>query len=198
MKIARAIGFVAAAIVCALLAVANDGVRAQPHDAAALTAAQRDAMKPLAIMDGVWRGPAMTLQPGGAWKTITQTERIGPFLGGAVKVLEGRGYDASDAVSFNAFGIISYDPASSSYSIRSYALGRQGDFPFRPTADGYTWDVPAGPGAIIRYVATIKDGKLREVGERIVAGGAPIKVFEMNLERIGDSDWPSAGAIKPR
>jgi hypothetical protein len=101
-------------------------------------------------------------------------------------------------VSFNAFGVISYDAATSSYSMRSYALGRKGDFALRLTPDGYVWETPAGPGAIIRYTAVIKNNRYHEYGERIAGGTAPVKMFEMTLERIGDSDWPEAGAIKPR
>ncbi|MGE5159947.1 MAG: DUF1579 domain-containing protein [Betaproteobacteria bacterium] len=169
-----------------------------PADPAALTSAQREAMKALAAMNGAWRGEATMLLPGGERRTITQTERIGPFLGGTVKVIEGRGYDASGQVVFNAFGIVSFDPATQAYSLRSYSHGRKGDFPLKPTADGYSWEVPAGPGAIVRYTATIKDSRLHEVGDRIVGGAEPMRVFEMRLERIGDSDWPEQGAITPR
>src|SRR5258708_26579801 len=63
-------------------------------DSAALIAAQREAMEPLAYMDGVWRGPAKTTLPSGETRAVTQTERIGPFLGGAGTVIEGRRYDA--------------------------------------------------------------------------------------------------------
>ena len=58
-----------------------------PPNPAALISAQRDAMKPLAYMDGVWRGPAWTILPSGVKHTVTQTERIGPFLEGSVKVI---------------------------------------------------------------------------------------------------------------
>src|SRR6476620_6589663 len=83
-----------------------------PPSPATLIAAQRDAMKVLAVMDGVWRGDAWTILRSGEKHSITQTERIGPFLDGSIKVIEGRGYDADGKVSFNAFGIISYDPAA--------------------------------------------------------------------------------------
>jgi hypothetical protein len=65
-------------------------------------------MVPLAFMDGVWRGPAWVIGPSGERHTITQTERIGPFLDGSVKVIEGRGYDSEGKVTFDAFGTISY------------------------------------------------------------------------------------------
>ncbi|HSS22106.1 MAG TPA: hypothetical protein VLL54_18700 [Pyrinomonadaceae bacterium] len=166
-------------------------------DSAALMAAERDAMKPLAMMDGVWRGPAETVLPSGEKHRVTQTERIGPFLGGTIKLLEGRGYNEDGTVGFNAFGIVSYDPANKTYSLHSHALGLAGDFSFKPTADGYVWEIPAGP-MIIRYTAVIKDGAWREVGDRIIPGKDPVRFFEMNLKRVGDSDWPGAGAISPK
>jgi hypothetical protein len=163
-------------------------------DQAALIAAQREAMKAFAAMDGVWRGPAWTILQSGQKHNITQTERIGPFLDGSVKVIEGRGYNEDGSVGFNAFGIISYDPATKAYSMHSYAQGRAGDFVIKPTADGYVWEIPAGP-MTIRYTAVIKDGALHEVGDQIMPGKEPVRFFDMNLKRVGDSDWPAAGAI---
>jgi hypothetical protein len=53
-------------------------------DPAAAMAEQREAMARLAFMDGTWRGPASTTLPSGGTHDITQTERIGPVLGGTV------------------------------------------------------------------------------------------------------------------
>src|SRR5438270_6824610 len=166
-------------------------------DPATLIAAQREAMLPLAFMDGVWRGPAWTILPSGQKHAITQTERIGPFLDGSVKVIEGRGYDPDGKVTFNAFGTISYNPATHAYTLHSYALGNVGDFALKPTADGYVWEIPAGP-MTIRYTAVVKEGAWREVGDRIVPGQDPVRFFEMNLKRVGDTNWPAAGAISPK
>lgn len=188
----------------AALALVALGVTAQSTasaqgmpDPKVLIAAQREGMAPLAYMNGVWRGPATTTLPSGEVHNITQTERIGSFLDGSVKVIEGRGYEPDGRVGFNALGVISYDPATKTYTMRSYAQGFHGDFVITPTADGYTWEIPAGP-TTIRYTAVIKDGKWREVGDRIVPGRPPTRFFEMNLVRVGDSDWPGAGAINPK
>lgn len=188
----------------AVLALVALGVTAQSTasgqgmpDPKVLIAAQREGMAPLDYMNGVWRGPATTTLPSGEVHNITQTERIGSFLDGSVKVIEGRGYEPDGRVGFNALGVISYDPATKTYTMRSYAQGFHGDFVITPTADGYTWEIPAGP-TTIRYTAVIKDGKWREVGDRIVPGRPPTRFFEMNLVRVGDSDWPGAGAINPK
>jgi len=162
-----------------------------------LIAAQREAMTRLAMMDGVWRGPAWTILASGEKHSITQTERIGPFLDGSVKVLEGRGYEPDGKVTFNAFGTISYDPGKKGYTLHSYAQGYVGDFVLKLTADGYIWEIPAGQ-MTIRYTAVIKDGAWLEVGDRIMPGKEPVRFFEMNLKRIGDTTWPAGGAISPK
>lgn len=164
---------------------------------AALIAAQRDAMAVFAAIDGVWRGPAWTILPSGEKHSITQTERIGPFLDGSVKVIEGRGYDTDGKVTFNAFGTISFDPATRAYTLHSYAMGNVGDFVITPTPDGYKWEIPAGP-MTIRYTAVIKDGTLREVGDQIRPGKEPVRFFEMTLKRVGDTNWPAEGAISSK
>jgi hypothetical protein len=161
-----------------------------------LVAAQREAMDRLAFMDGEWKGPAWTILPSGERHDITQTERIGPFLDGSVKVVEGRGYGDDGRVSFNALAIISYDADADTYNMRSYAQGRVGDFALTPTADGFQWEIPAGP-MTIRYTAVVKDGTWKEVGERIVPGNEPIRFFEVTLTRVRDTHWPAAGAIVP-
>lgn len=180
---------------CALSAVPAPG---QDPVASALLASQREAMKKLAFMDGTWRGPAWTIVSGGKKHHITQTERIGPFLDGAVKVIEGRGYDTDGKVTFNALGIISYDVNQKSFVMRSYAQGRSGDFPLKLTSDGFSWEIPAGPGVTIRYSATVKNGSWKEVGDRIIRDQEPVRFFEMELKRMGETTWPAEGALLPK
>src|SRR5437868_6199141 len=166
-------------------------------DPSSLLAAQRQAMTAFARMDGVWRGPAWTITPNGRHE-VTQTERIGPFLGGSVRMIEGRGYNADGSVGFNALGIISFHADTNSYTISSWAQGYGGVFAFRPTADGYEWEVPAGPGATIRYSATVTADTLHEVGYRVAGSAPPMQIFEMTLRRVGNTDWPGAGAVPMR
>lgn len=179
-----------------IVGIASAALAQGRPDPAKLIAAQKEAMAKLASMDGIWRGDAWIMLPSGRQK-LTQTERIGPFLDGSLKVIEGRGYDTDGKLAFNAFGTISYDPATSAYTMHSYAQGQVGDFTLTPSADGYTWEIPAGP-MTIRYTAVIKDGEYRETGDRIVPGRSPMRIFEMNLERVSDTDWPVAGAVGPK
>jgi hypothetical protein len=50
----------------------------------------------------------------------------------------------------------------------------------------------------IRYTAVIKDGKWNEVGDRLMPGKDPVRFYEAQLERVGDTDWPAAGVIGPK
>ena len=185
----------ASLLLVTMFALLASPATAQLGDPRALLASQAEAMRALAMLDGVWRGQATVVRDDGSRLSFVQTERIGPFLGGSIKLIEGRGYDDAGGVRFNALGIVSYDPATRAFTMHSHAQGRVGDFAFVPTADGYRWEIPLGPAATLRYVATVRDGELHEVGDRIVEGGAPVRVFEMRLQRIGDTDWPAAGAV---
>lgn len=166
-------------------------------DPAKLMAAQREAMARLAFMDGVWRGPAWTILPSGEKRSVTQTERVGPFLDGSVKVIEGKGYEADGKVGFNAFATISYNPASRAYTLHTYAQGNVGDFALKLSADGLVWEIPAGP-MTIRHTVVIKDGVWHEVGDLITPGKDPVRFLEINLKRVGDTDWPAGGAVSPK
>ena len=166
-------------------------------DPVALMNAQREAMTVLSRMDGQWRGPAWTILPNGEKHSLIQTGRIGSLLDGTIKLVEGRGYESDGRTSFNAFAVIAFNPVTRSYSLRSHAMGRYGEYALKPTDDGYTWDIPAGP-MTIRYTASIKDGVLREVGDRLMPGKEPVRFFEMTLTRLGDSPWPAAGSVAPK
>src|SRR5438128_658895 len=113
--------FVVSSIVAFASASAQD---ADPT--ARMIKAQRDAMQQFKALDGAWRGPAWILTPAGEKREFVQTERIGPFLDGSVKVIEGRGHNADGSVRFNALGIVSYSPTTKSFMLRSYAMGHSG------------------------------------------------------------------------
>jgi hypothetical protein len=179
------------------LAMATCVCAQQFDDAAQRLAAQRAAMQRLSMLDGVWRGPATTTLPDGKKFELTQTERVGPFLDGAVKVIEGRGYDASGKVVFNAFGTVAFDPASKNYTLHSHAQGYYGSHAMKATGDGFVWEMPAGP-TTIRFTITVKDGVWTEVGDRLMPNGQSVRFFEMKLQRVGDTTWPAGGAVSPK
>ena len=155
-------------------------------------------MAKLAFMRGVWRGPATGVANDGTSYQVTQTERMGPMLGGDIIVIEGRGYKADGTTGFNAFAVVSWNAQTQQYEMRSYAQGYAGTFELTPTESGYVWEIPAGPDAVIRFTATVTADHWREVGEMIVTGQPPVQTFEMNLERVGDTDWPLGTPVSPQ
>jgi hypothetical protein len=155
------------------------------------------AEHPLSFMFGEWAGAASGTGRGGERFEVTQTERVGPMLNGDVVVIEGRGYEADGKLVFNAFGIVSRKAGTDEWEMRSYTGGHAGTFPFEARADGYTWTLPAGPSAVVRYTATFKDGVWHQTGDYVPAEGEPRRTFEMTLKRLGDTNWPASGYVKP-
>jgi len=176
------------------VAALEEGTPAPPRDPGARMRVQHEALAALARLDGRWRGTATVTDPTGAKHTVTQTERVGAMLDGTVRVIEGRGYAADGSLSFNALAIMSYDLEEDALRMRSYAMGRQGDYDVEVTENGFSWEIPAGP-MTIRYKATIVDGVWHEVGHRVMEGQDSVAFFEMTLRRLGDSDWPGAGIV---
>lgn len=187
----RLFSFVAAAT----LAFATPGA-AQHVPQPTGTPDQRAAIDRLDSLDGEWAGPAWSMTATGERIDMIQTERVGDLAGGSLKVVEGRGYTADGATAFNAFAVITFDPASGTYAFSTFVDGRHYDFPLQATDDGFVWERPAGPG-VVRFTAVIKDGKWHEVGEYIAPGQPPRKMIELNLTRVGDGTWPAAGAVDP-
>lgn len=185
-----------AALCLLLLAIPTSTLAQGRPDPAALMDAQREAMARLPAMDGVWRGTAWTELGPGKKITVTQTERVGSFLEGTIRVIEGRGYSADGSLEFNALAILSFDPATESYNLRSYAMGRSGDFPVVLTESGMKWTIEAGPMKIV-YTAEIDGYTWTEVGDRIMPDGETVRFFEMTLTRIADTTWPGEGAPGP-
>lgn len=188
---------VAAASLAAAPVVAATAAAAQVPAQPTGTDAQRQAVGALDFLDGEWRGEAVVHGPGGTM-TLTQTERVGSMLGGSVKVIEGRGYASDGSTQFNAMAILSWNEREGRYGFRSYANGYSGDYRFERTEDGFRWETPAGPNARVMYTAVIRDGTWHEVGDYVVEGQPPRRMIEMNLRRVGDSDWPASGAVDPQ
>lgn len=191
LTIARA----ASAATIALLFVGCASTPKQPVADSAPAAVASDHL--LGFLFGEWRGEARVATREGGEIILTQTERVGPILDGNAVVIEGKGYDAEGKAIFNAFAVVSSTGAGGAWEMRSYADARAGTFPFEPKPDGFVWSTPAGPNARTVYTAVIVGDRWRQTGEFVANGQPPRKVFEMDLRRIGDTDWPAAGAVAP-
>jgi hypothetical protein len=150
------------------------------------------------MMPGIWKGTASGTGTGGKAFEIIQTERVGTLLDGRLMVIEGRGYDKDGSLKFNAFGVISRTADKNGLEFRAYQGDDAGTFPL--TVDGRVlhWERPAGPDAIVRFTIDLtQDGRWHEIGEYLAHGKPAYKIIELNLSRIGDTDWPRAGTVRP-
>jgi hypothetical protein len=83
----------------------------------------------------------------------------------------------------HALGVISFDPRSSTYSLRSYlATGQSGDFTLTMVDGGVSWtrDVPGGR---VRNTARYTTNEWHEVGEFSRDGTTWTQVTEIRLQR---------------
>ena len=163
-------------------------------DASSDIAAQREALRPFASLDGMWRGKGRLLGSGGIWREITQTERVGSVLDGTVKVIEGRGVDRDGRTLFHSFATLAWDVHRQAFVLHTHAHGEVASFQFSPTDSGFVWDIPS-PYDPVRYINSARNGRWHQVGVRAPGGRAPQKFVEVDMERIGDTDWPAAGAV---
>ncbi|AQR62654.1 hypothetical protein BZG35_14100 [Brevundimonas sp. LM2] len=175
-----------AAALLAGTAAAQDGPARAPRP---------EITAPLAMFDGVWIGPARMTLPDGSVRTFEQMERIGPMLGGEIRVMEGKARGSDGATLFNAFTVFS-EGTGGGIEMRSHVWGDESARAITMKPDGYVWrmDTPGGP---ITYDITVRDGVWHETGVITLASGAQAAFFEMTLTRKGDSDWPAANAAFP-
>jgi hypothetical protein len=185
----------AAAAGLMILAFAAPAAAQAPN--AALLQAQKDKMAALNFLDGEWVGPAEAHEPGGLIR-MTQTERSGALLDGTVRLVEGRAYDAAGKTLFNAFAVISYDMRAGRYLITSHASGYATSTEMRLTADGFEWEVPAGPQAKLRFKAVVKNGLWTETGDYVGADGKPRRTFEMKVRKVRATKWPAEKPVSPK
>jgi hypothetical protein len=135
--------------------------------------------------------------PGGQPYTVIQTERVGAMNGGDLIVIEGRAYEGA-TLKFNAFGVISWNPQTQGYEFRAYNAGFSITAPLKVDGAIGQWDLPAGPNATLHFVLDFSTpGVWHETGQYISAGHPPVTTLDMTLKRVGDTDWPAAGAVQP-
>jgi hypothetical protein len=164
---------------------------------AQLVAEQQKAMSKIDALNGVWRGSGWTEEASGRGRVqFTATVRVGPFLDGAVKVIELRQYTSSGELAYHGFNTVAYEPQRQQYVMAARANGRAGQFPFHVTPDGYMWIWEIGPGRGVRRTGAIKDNEWTETTDTIRPNQAePTRTGEFTVRRISATDWPEGGAL---
>lgn len=149
-------------------------------------AAAQASIARLDFMVGRWRGPAW--QQRGAERVQTQMfEVVERKLGGAVLLVEGRGTipvaGGEDRVVHHALGVVSFDPASGTYTLRSWlATGQSGDFALTLIDGGVQWTREV-PGGRVRNTARYTKDEWHEIGEFSRDGTTWMQIMEMRLRR---------------
>lgn len=150
--------------------------------------AQREAMKKLEYMAGVWKGEGW-IEMGGPRMTFRGTETVQRKLDGVALLVEGAfsgktpGSDVEVPV-HTTLAVISYDPAAKKYNFNTWlATGTAGDHELVLNSDGWQWDI-ATPGGTIRFVMKLNDkGEWVETGSRSADGTTWKQFFEMKLKK---------------
>lgn len=172
----------------ALLLLMPVAVIAQAPSAS--TAVQPKAGEDFAFLTGTWTGEAW-VQMGDQRYTFQQMERVAAHLDGTILLLEGRGSDSADPGRslFNAFAVVSWNPKTSGYEIRSYASGQAGTFPAQKmAAQTLRWQFQ-GPQGTTRYTHRIDGDRWIGVGETSADGKTWTQTLGMNLTRTGSASF---------
>jgi hypothetical protein len=180
------------AVVAKAPAGASKETKARPQPSKRFVA-QQAAMTELAFLDGEWRGSSKVLRNDG-WASTTQSERVRALLDGTVRMIEARGYDSEGRISFDVLRIVSYEPETKTYSMRSYQSGRVRDHDLSLTANGFTWESESSNNTTIRYEASVINGVWTETATRVPARGEPETYVEVRMKRQRSSPSAAGGA----
>ena len=170
-------------VITAVVALAAPDLLAQAPD----PAPSRAAMERLKFMEGTWRGTAWMIR--GNQRTQTDmVEIVEPKLGGTVLLVQGLGTVADSGTGtprtvHDALAVISFDPRSGAYAMRSYiGSGQFGDFTVTLVDGGVSWTREV-PGGRIRNTARYTAEEWHEIGEFSRDGSAWTQVMEIRLRR---------------
>lgn len=149
--------------------------------------ANRAAMDRLAFMVGRWKGEAW-MQRGPQRVQTVMTETVEARLDGTVLLVEGLGAIPGEAGAaprtvHHALAIISFDPQSGNYAMRSHiGTGQSGEFALTLIDGGVTW-ARAVPGGQVRNTARFANNEWHEIGEFSRDGQAWTQVMEIRLRK---------------
>ena len=145
----------------------------------------RAAIERLKFMEGTWRGTAWMLRGSERIQT-DMVESVERKLGGTVLLVQGQGTVAEPGARrtvHDALAVISFDPRSGSYAMRSYiGSGQSGDFAVT-LVDGGVSRTREVPGGRIRNTARYTADEWHEVGEFSRDGTSWTQVMELKLRR---------------
>lgn len=167
------------------------GAHAQPSDRPAAAS----PVDSFGFLSGIWRGTAWVIR-GGKRHDFQQVERVAPYLDGAILLVDGRGMDPAnpEQTLFEAFAVISANPETGGFDMRSYSGGRVGTFPATLAGPNtLSWEY-RGPDGITRYTHRIEGDRWIGIGEVSKDGKTWTQTLGMDLERVAEASfapWPT-------
>lgn len=140
------------------------------------------AMKDLDFIVGEWEGDGWHLIDGKREDSHV-VEKISKQAGGTVLSIIGLGKNKEGAPVHEAFAVLSYDPATKEYRLRSFlSNGRTGEFKVTVKDKSLAWELPAQQP--VRYSIKLDaEGRWHETGEVNLGERGWMKFFEMTLKK---------------
>lgn len=166
-------------LVALLLPCAHSGAQFPGVD----SAAQREAMRPLAVMHGQWLGQGRRYRPDGERYDFTQTLEIRPEADGLITTIAGQSLRQLEALEdrrtlrpgTGSFAVVMYDEAAGDYLFRSFGFGTLVEARAEFIRDRVFRWVVAGPVMLRFTIDLTEDGVWEELGERSSDGGVTWK-----------------------
>ena len=148
--------------------------------------AQRAAMKKLDFLTGSWAGQARILRGPDEFADLIQTEEAEYRLDGLVLVIEGVGLaKAGGKVALQALGLVSYDDASQTYTMRAFNDGRFLETEVKLLEDGIgiAWGFKLGEIETNSVLRINGQGEWTELTKIAFGSQPPKKFFELTVRR---------------
>jgi len=145
---------------------------------------QREAMEKLDFLIGKWIGEAHLLRGATEFVKLIQTERTQFKLDGLILTIEGVGKTISgDQTLLQAFGIISYDDETATYSLRAFNDGRflETEVKLLEHEKGLTWGFALGEIKTKSVLRINERGEWTEVAEIFVGSQPPKKFLQLTV-----------------
>lgn len=147
---------------------------------------QRTAMSKLQFLVGTWSGHATIWRGSDSRVELIQTEQATYKLDGLILAVEGVGKnEATDKITLQAFGLISYDDESGAYRIRAFNDGRwlESEVLLDPSGKGLHWGFTLGQIKTNSTLRIDEDGNWTELHEVTVGSEPRRKFMEVTVKR---------------
>ncbi|MCX6225076.1 MAG: hypothetical protein NTV01_10080 [Bacteroidia bacterium] len=145
-----------------------------------------DAMQKMNRLEGRWHGKGWIRKGQGEPKWFDQREDVVYKLNGLLLLIEGTGTNpGTDQVVFNAFAMMSYDPAKEQYNFLSHTLdGNSANTTGHWEGEKFIWGFNIPQGGSIRFTMNLETpGQWQESGEYSPDQKTWYKYLEMSLTK---------------